>query len=87
MGTTYSNQEALEGTVTTTTTLALARKSRALEIINDSGTRELQYKFNASENYSTLKPLEAISFDFITKSIYLNSPSTAAVDYRVRVLG
>lgn len=84
---TYANQEALEGTVTTSEVLTLARKSRALEIINDSGTRDLQYKFNGGENYSTLKPLEAISFDFITKTIYLNSPATAAIAYRIRILG
>jgi len=87
VGTVYANQEALEGTVTTTVTLTLARKSRAIEIINDSGTRILQYKFNSSENWSTLKPVEAISFDFITREILLNSPSSQDVLYRVRALG
>ncbi len=82
----YSNQEALEGTATTTeTVLILARPSRHVEIINDSG-RKLQFKFNASENWATLMSDEAISMEVWIKQIYLKTPQSSA-DYRIRVLG
>ena len=83
----YSNQEALEGTVTTTVTLTLARPSRAIEIINDSGTRDLEYKFGASATFATLKPLEVVSMELWIRQIILNSPRAAAVPYRIRILG
>ncbi len=83
----WANLEVSEGTVTTTVTVTLARKSRSLEIINDSGTRDLQFKFNTTESYSTLKPLEALSLHFRAKTILLNSPSGKSVAYRIRVLG
>lgn len=84
MTTTYSNQEAFEGTVTTETTITLARKSRAIELINDSGVHDLTFKFNTSETAATLRPKEAVSMDFITNIIILNGTNTA---YRIRVLG
>ena len=83
----YANQEVDEGTVTTTKTITLARRSRTIEIINDSGTRDLQYKFNNGETYSTLKPLEVVSMFAHIRSVYLNSPSSVSVAYRIRVLG
>ncbi len=82
----YSNQEALEGNVTTTeTTLTLARPSRRVEIINDSNTK-LLYKFNASENFATLFVDEAISMEMWVRQIILKAESGSA-DYRVRVQG
>ena len=83
----WANLEPVESTVSTTDTITLARKSRAIEIINDSGTQDLQFKFHASENYSTLMPLESWSAHVWIKTILLNSPSTKSVAYRIRVLG
>ncbi len=83
----YANLEVFESTVTTTATHTLARKSRAVEIVNDSGTRDLQFKFKAGGTYTTLMPLETWSADVWIKSILLNSPSTKSVAYRIRVLG
>ena len=83
----YSNQEVSEGATSASVTITLARKSRSIEIINDSTADALEYKFNSSETYSTLKKSEAISMDFITRTIYLNSPTANSVSYRVRVLG
>ena len=84
----WANQEVYEGTVgASPVTLTLARKSRAIEIINDSGTRDMQFKFSAGETYATLKPLEAISIEFITATIYLDQPDNVNAAYRVRVLG
>lgn len=83
----WANQQAEEGTVTTTAEITLTLKSRALEIINDSANDDLQYRFNVNENYASLRPLEVMSMNFITRKIYLNSPSTNAVNYRIRSVG
>lgn len=80
----YANQEAYEGTVTAETTITLARKSRAIEIINDSGIHDLTFKFNTSETAATLRPKEAVSMDFITNIIILDGTNTP---YRIRVVG
>lgn len=82
----WANQEALEGSVITEITLTLTRKSRAIEIINDSGTRSLNFKFNPSENWSTLKALEAFSSDFTTRHVLLRSSDSNSVEYRIRSL-
>jgi len=82
----YSNQIALEGTATTTpVTLTLVRPSRYIEIINDSN-RKLQYKFNTSENWATLKSDEAVSMEVWVRQILLQTV-TGNADYRIRVLG
>lgn len=83
----WTNLDVAESTVTTTATVTLARKCRAIEIINDSGTHNLQFKFKASQTYTTLKPLESWSSDFRARTVLLNSPSTKSVAYRIRALG
>ena len=84
---TYANQEVDEGTVSTTVTITFARRSRAIEIINDSAVDDLEYKFAASATFATLKPSEALSMDFHTRQILLNSPSANSVAYRIRAIG
>ncbi len=83
----WANLEVSESTVTTTKTVTLERKCRAIEIINDSGSKQLQFKFKSGESYSTLKPLESWSSDYRARTILLNSPSTKSVAYRIRALG
>jgi hypothetical protein len=83
----HANQEPLEGSITGASTLTFTRKSRTLEIINDSPRYDLEYKFNDSENYATLKPLEAVSMAVHIRELYLNSPSSKSVAYRIRVIG
>lgn len=80
----YANFEALEGTVTTDTTLTLARKSRRIIITNDHPTNNLSYKFNTTETYGTLKPTETVSMDFTTNKVIINGNS---VPYRIWVYG
>jgi len=80
----YANLESLEGTVTTETTLDLTRKSRKVIITNDHPTAVLQYKFNASETYATLKGTESLSLYFWTKTIIINGSN---VPYRIWVFG
>ena len=83
----WTNLDVSEGTVTTTATITFAWKSRAIEILNDSGTRDLEFKFHASGTYATLKPKEAFSADFHSRQVLLNSPSAKAVPYRIKAMG
>lgn len=80
----YANFEALEGTVTTETTLSLVRKSRKIIITNDHPTNDLSYKFNASETAGTLKPTETLSLYFTTNQIIIDGTN---VPYRIWVYG
>lgn len=80
----HANLEVFEGTVSTPTTLTLARKSRKISIVNDHATNDLSYKFNASETYGTLKGTESLSLYFTTNQIIINGTS---VPYRIWVFG
>ena len=80
----HANFEALEGTATTETTLTLTRKSRKIVITNDHPTANLQYKFNSSETYGTLKGTESLSIMFTGNQVILNGTN---VPYRVWVFG
>ena len=80
----HANFEALEGTVTTATTLTFNRKSRRLVITNDHPTEVLSYKFNDSETYGSLKGTETLSLYFTTNQIIINGTN---VPYRVWVYG
>jgi hypothetical protein len=62
-------------------------KARKIIIINDSSTRKLHYKFNESETYGTLNPTETISLYHHSKTVYLHSPSSAVIGYRVWAYG
>lgn len=78
------NLESLEGTVSTETTLTLNRKSRKIIITNDDPTNDLEFKFNASETFGTLKGTETISLEFNTPIIIINGSN---VPYRIWIFG
>lgn len=78
----YANLESLEGTVTTETTLTLARKSREIIITNDAGS-DLSFKFNSSETFASLRPTETISLRFTTDQIIIDGNGP----YRIWVYG
>jgi len=80
----YANLESFEGSITSETTLSLARKSRKIVITNDHPTDELTFKFNASETAATLRGSETISMYFTTDQIILNGTNG---NYRVWVFG
>jgi hypothetical protein len=84
MPSTYSNIEPFEGTVSTETTLSLARKSRRVIINNDHATNDLSYKFKDSQTFATLKGSESLAIDFIAKTIIIDGTS---VPYRIWVFG
>ena len=58
-------------------------RARKITIINDSTTRSLEFKFNSSETFGTLKPNEEVSLYHLVRNITLNSPSGLTVDYRI----
>ena len=76
-----ANFQAIEGTGPATHTLQ--RKSRKIVIINDSGSLDLSYKFNASESFGTLKPTETLSLYFVTNQVIISGNC----DYRIWVYG
>lgn len=80
----YANFESLEGTVTTPTTLTLARRSRHIVITNDHASGDLSFKFNASETAGTIKAGESYSVYFRTSTIIIDGSS---VPYRIWVHG
>ena len=76
-----SNLYVKEGTLSGTLSLVLPWKARFIEIINDNSSGTLKYKFNESEDYATLKPLEAVTANTKSKTIYLLGSGGA---YRIR---
>ena len=78
-----SNLDSHEGTVSGTETIAMNRNAYKLTIINDAAATDLQYKFNSSETYATLKPSESVSMYSRTKTIYLSGNGA----YRIWGLG
>lgn len=81
----YANFEPIEGVTTgSDETLTFVRRSRKVVITNDHPTNALQYKFNSSESFGTLRPTETLSLGITAKQIILNGNS---VSYRVWVFG
>ncbi len=80
----HANFEALEGAVDGEDALTLVRKSRKIIITNDHATKDLKYKFNASETSGTLKGTESLSLYFTTNQIIINGDD---VPYRIWVYG
>lgn len=78
-----ANQYVSEDTATAATKLTLPWRARQIEIINDSGSVDLGYKFNSSETFATLKPLESVVPAVKSKTIFLNGTGA----YRVRAYG
>ena len=78
-----SNLYVSEGTAASDTVLTLPWRARHIEIINDSATVPLGYKFSSGETFATLKPLEVINPNVKSKYIYLNGAGL----YRVRAEG
>lgn len=78
----YANFDSQEGTVSGTATVTLARKSRKLIITNDSAN-DLQFKFNSSETFGTLRPNETFSAEVWTRTVYLSGNGA----YRIWSIG
>jgi len=81
----YANLESIENTISGDITHTLKRPSRQIILTNDSGSNELKYKFNATEDYATLYPTESITMNMWVRNVYLSS--SGSVDYRLWVYG
>ena len=80
----YANFEAIEGTVSTPTTLTFKRRSRLMVITNDHASNDMTYKFSSSETVGTIKATESLSLYFRTSTIIIDGTS---VPYRIWVYG
>ena len=64
-----SIEESLDGEVTKT----LKRRSGQMVLTNDSGSVDLKFKFDVSEDFATLKPSSTFAMDNIrTEQVILN---------------
>jgi len=78
-----SNQFVNEGTASVDKVISFPWRARHIEIINDSSTTTLGYKFNVSESYATLNPLEVANPPVKERQIILNGTGL----YRIRAYG
>jgi hypothetical protein len=78
-----SNMVVSEGTATSSTVVAFPWRARYIEIINDSGTATLGFKFNTTQDYATLEPYEVVNPPIQTYTVYLNGSGA----YRIRAYG
>ena len=78
-----ANQFVSEGTASTDLQRDFPWRARSIEIINDSGTTTLGYKFNDSEDYATLNALEVANPPVKQRQVILNGTGA----YRVRAYG
>ena len=79
----YANNFSEESTLNgTTKTITFPWKPKTLQVTNDSISDDLQFKFNSSETYRTLKPYETYTGENISiRNLYLST--SASVAYRV----
>ena len=80
----YSNFEALEGTVDGETTVSFIGNSRRITLMNDSATKDLNFRFHDGAEAATLKATESISLDFFSRAIIIDGDF---VPYRIWVSG
>lgn len=78
-----ANQFVSEDTASADLVITFPWRCRAVEIINDSANESLGYKFNASEDYATLEPLEVANPPVKQRQVILNGLGA----YRVRAYG
>jgi hypothetical protein len=78
-----SNMVVSEGTAGTDLLLTFPWRARYIEIINDSGTAQLGFKFAPTQSYATLDPYEVVNPPVSSYTVYLNGTGA----YRVRAYG
>ena len=76
----YANLDSHEGTVDGAVTITLARRSRQLQITNDSSSASLLFRFKESTEWATLRPTETLSMQVWVDRVYLSGNN---IDYRV----
>ena len=83
----YANFTVSEDSTSAETTVTFPWKARHIVITNDSGSKDLEFKFQSGQDFATLKPTETISLYLHSQTVVLNSPSAATVSYRVWAWG
>jgi len=78
-----SNMVVSEGVATASTVVTFPWRARYIEIINDSGGSQLQFKFNITQDYATLEPYEVVNPPIQSYTVYLNGSGA----YRIRAYG
>ena len=68
---TLANQYVSEGSVSTSVTVTLPWKSRSVTIINDSPS-DMQFRFNTTYDWATLKASEQFTGDITTDQVLLS---------------
>lgn len=82
----YANNYSNEGTLIGDDIIVFPWKPKEIQITNDSGLKDLKYKFNESETYRTLKPYETSTVRGVSvRNLYLSTATSCA--YRVWGLG
>ncbi len=79
----YANFFKSEDTTTGAITVTFPWKARRIVITNDSGSNDLEFKYQPGQDFATLKPTETISASLHSQTVLLNSPSAGTVPYRV----
>lgn len=77
------NFRPFEGTVAGTAQITFDLPVKRISISNDSSTVNLQFKFNSTETYGTLKPTETFSAEATVRDVFLSGNGA----YRVWGLG
>jgi len=78
-----TNQFVSEGTASADLVITFPWRARWIEVINDSSSNDLGYKFSSSQDYATLDPLESVNPPIKTRQVILNGTGS----YRVRAYG
>lgn len=78
-----ANMVVSEGTASAGLTITFPWRARYIEIINDSGSSTLQFKFNTSQSYATLNPYEVVNPPIQSYTVILNGTGA----YRIRAYG
>ena len=84
MSSSLSNLDSREGIANGSVEIVFNWKPRRIMITNDSTSGDLQFKFNTSEAYATLKPTETITLNIAHKIVLLDGNNTP---YRVWGMG
>lgn len=81
--TSYANLEVYEGSVSGSATITFILVPRRMIITNDSSSNSLQFRFDDTRNFATLKPTETITLDISRRQITLNGNAA----YRIWGIG
>ena len=81
----YANFDSIESSVDGEATVNFKWDMRNVLIINDSGSKELSFKFNSAERFATLSPKQTISLKITTREVLLSTKGS--VPYRIWATG